>query len=152
MESLSAYLLLALRLFMALALFAFLGWGLLTLWRDLKLQATSASKQRVPPVQLSLLGEDGAPETLRFTAAEITIGRHPSCEWLLSDETISARHARLAYHHDQWWLEDLGSRNGTFLNDEALTGPVVLAQNDQIRCGQVGFTIVFEDVAEKQKG
>lgn len=142
MENLSAYLLLALRLVMALALYAFLGWGFYTLWRDLRQQAVQAQEQRTPSLLAVLLDSE---EALRFTAPDITIGRHPSSEWLLADDTVSSQHARLSFHHDQWWLEDLGSRNGTRLNGEPLGAPVVLADQDQIFCGQVGFTIHIED-------
>jgi pSer/pThr/pTyr-binding forkhead associated (FHA) protein len=57
------------------------------------------------------------------------------CDIPLPDETVSARHARLTYHHGQWWLEDLGSTNGTHLNDELLSVPTVLTSGDEIRCG-----------------
>ncbi|MEX2143777.1 MAG: FHA domain-containing protein [Anaerolineales bacterium] len=149
MENLSALILLALRLLMALALYAFLGWAFLALWRDLKLQAKSAARQRVPALQAALLG-DSAGEPLIFTTPEVTIGRHPSCEWMLPDETVSSRHARLTFLRDQWWLEDLGSRNGTYLNGEALIAPVVVTDMDEVRCGQVGFTIAFEDNNKEQ--
>lgn len=145
MEDLIAVILLGLRLLMVLALFAFLGWSFLTLWRDLKHQAENAAKQHVPALQAAFIGANGAGETKDFSSPKVTIGRHPSCEWLLEDETISARHARLTFRREQWWLEDLGSRNGTFLNGEALTAPVVLADQDEVRCGQVSFTIAMND-------
>lgn len=144
MGSLSAALLLVLRILMALGLYGFLGWCFLVLWRDLKQHAQSLAKQRVPPVRITLQGADSQGEQLRFTTPEITIGRHPSCEWVLPNETVSSRHARLVYHHDQWWLEDLNSRNGTFLNGEALTAPAVLTDKDNIRCGQVSFSLELE--------
>lgn len=140
MADFAAYILLALRFLMALALYAFLGWCFLTLWRDLKQQAQHVAQQRQPAILVSQA--QGAP--LRFATAEVTIGRHPSCEWAVDDETVSSRHARLVYHHDHWWLEDLGSRNGTFLNGEALTAPAVLTDQDQVRCGQVAFALAFE--------
>ena len=147
MENISAVILLLLRLLMAVALYAFLGWCFYILWRDLRTQAQGAARHRVPGVTLALAGVNGAAdEILRFAVPEITIGRHPSCEWMLVDETVSSRHARLSYHHDQWWLEDLTSRNGTFLNGEPLSEPVVLTENDQVRCGQVDFTVVFDEV------
>jgi len=149
MENPSAFILLALRLVMALALYAFLGWAFLALWRDLKLQAESAAKQRAPALHAALVG-NGAGEPLRFTTPEVTIGRHPSCEWILADETVSSRHARLSFRREQWWLEDLGSRNGTFLNGEVLSAPVVLTDLDEVRCGQVSFTIAFEDQDKEQ--
>ncbi len=142
MENISAIFLLVLRLLMAVALYAFLGWCFYILWRDLRTQAQGAARHRVPGVTVTLTGEG---EPLRFAVPEVTIGRHPSCEWMLVDETVSSRHARLSYHHDQWWLEDLNSRNGTFLNNEPLSEPVVLTEKDQVRCGQVDFTVVFDE-------
>src|SRR3972149_1242534 len=149
MADLSATILLALRLIMAVALYAFLGWGLLILWRDLKNQAQTLTKHKVPAIRISLLNGKEKSEELRFTSPEIVIGRHPSCEWVLANDTVSSRHARMVYHHDQWWLEDLGSRNGTFLNGAALTAPAVLANMDQVRCGKVNFSIAMEDGLEE---
>lgn len=145
MENLSPIVSLAFRLLIALSLYGFLGWGFLTLWRDIKQQAARANQQQLPVLQVSLAAGQGNTETLRFAADEITIGRHPSCEWMIADETVSSRHARLRFQQDHWWLEDLGSRNGTFLNGEPLSAPAVLAEADQVRCGQVNFTIAFDD-------
>lgn len=144
MADLSATILLALRLFMAVALYAFLGWSLLVLWRDLKNQAQTIGKRKVPALDVKYLG-GGLSDELRFTSPEVVIGRHPSCEWVIPNDTVSSRHARMVYHHDQWWLEDLGSRNGTFLNEVALSDPAVLADQDQVRCGQVNFSVRFDD-------
>jgi pSer/pThr/pTyr-binding forkhead associated (FHA) protein len=149
MADLSATILLALRLIMAAALYAFLAWGILILWRDLRNQAKNLAKQKVPALTVSLLRDKKIPEELRFTSPEIVIGRHPRCEWVLANDTVSSRHARMVYHHDQWWLEDLGSRNGTFLNGAALTAPAVLANMDQVRCGKVNFSIAMEDGLEE---
>ncbi len=151
MADFSATILLALRLIMAVALYAFLGWGILTLWRDLRNQAQSLARQKVPALRISLVSDQKKPEELLFTSPEIVIGRHPSCEWVLANDTVSSRHARLVYHHDQWWLEDLGSRNGTFLNDTALTAAVVLANMDRVRCGQVSFSVAMEDGLEEKQ-
>lgn len=150
MENPSAIILVALRLIMAVGLYAFLGWAFMGLWRDLIDQAESAARQRVPAVQATLLGENVASEPLNFSIPEVTIGRHPSCEWMLADETVSSRHARLSYRRDQWWLEDVGSRNGTFLNGEELSAPVVLANLDEVRCGQVSFTIGIDENPEER--
>lgn len=149
MADLSATILLALRLIMAVALYGFLGWGILILWRDLKNQAQMLAKQKAPAIRVSLLDDNKKPEEVRFTSPEVVIGRHPSCEWVIDNDTVSSRHARMAYHHDQWWLEDLDSRNGTFLNGTALDAPVVLASQDQVRCGQVNFAIALDELAEE---
>lgn len=145
MDNLAPTISLALRLLLSLSLYAFLGWCFLIVWRDLKQQAAKATQQKLPMLEISLAASNGGQETLRFAADVVTIGRHPSCEWMIADDTVSSRHARLRFQQDHWWLEDLGSRNGTFLNGEPLTAPAVLAKSDQVRCGQVSFTIAFED-------
>jgi len=59
----------------------------------------------------------------------------------VDDEAISARHARWSFHHNQWWLEDLDSTNGTLLNQEKLTMPTVVMSDDEFKCGDTFFII-----------
>jgi pSer/pThr/pTyr-binding forkhead associated (FHA) protein len=63
------------------------------------------------------------------------------------DEVVSAQHARLTYHHGQWWLEDLSSTNGTFLNGSKLSTPAVVITDDEFKCGNTRFTLRV-DLAE----
>jgi pSer/pThr/pTyr-binding forkhead associated (FHA) protein len=77
-----------------------------------------------------------------FSMREVLIGRDPACEMILDDPTVSNRHARLSYHHGQWWLEDLQSTNGTFLNNEPIAAPLVVTSGDVVRCGQVELTLI----------
>jgi pSer/pThr/pTyr-binding forkhead associated (FHA) protein len=93
----------------------------------------------VRPVSLTFDGLD----KLSFNQPEVIIGRSASCDVILEDKTVSGRHARLAYHHGQWWLEDLGSTNGTFLNGEPVSAAVVLTHGDQLRCGQMAGVIAI---------
>jgi pSer/pThr/pTyr-binding forkhead associated (FHA) protein len=76
---------------------------------------------------------------------EITIGRDPGCECQVNDEAISSRHARLSFHHNQWWLEDLASTNGTLLNQEPLLMPTVVISDDKFSCGSTFFMISLSD-------
>jgi pSer/pThr/pTyr-binding forkhead associated (FHA) protein len=124
---------LILRFLLALALFAFLGYVLWTLWRDLTRQDEILASRRLPPLQVWLA--DGSQR--RFSTPEVVIGRDPACEIILDDPAVSNKHARLAYHHAQWWLEDLQSTNGTFLNGEAVSTPLVVTGGDVVRCGPV---------------
>jgi pSer/pThr/pTyr-binding forkhead associated (FHA) protein len=131
-----------LRLILAASLYAFLGWALYTIWRDLKLQSQLVASRRIPPILLQPeLGGPGVEH--EFSSAEFTIGRDPGCESPIAHETVSSRHARLSYHHNQWWLEDLGSTNGTFLNEERVTTPTVVISGDELRCGQAVFHLVI---------
>lgn len=133
---------LLLRILAALALFAFLGFVLWTLWRDMRQQEEVLAARRLPPIRLSL--GDGSQR--RFTTPEVVIGRDPACEMPLDDPTVSNNHARLSYHHGQWWLEDLHSTNGTFLNGEPVSIPLVVTGGDVLRCGQVELKLVPGEV------
>jgi pSer/pThr/pTyr-binding forkhead associated (FHA) protein len=127
---------------MAGVLYVFLGWALVTLWRDLKRQGQWAATRQAPPILLRSADEHG---DFRFEKPEIIIGRDSGQDVSISDLTVSTQHARLSYHHNQWWLEDLDSTNGTFLNQEPVTGPTVVDNGDQVRCGQVVFDISIEE-------
>jgi pSer/pThr/pTyr-binding forkhead associated (FHA) protein len=132
---------LLLRLMLAFSLYAFLILGFVTLWRDIKQQGALLVSRRVPPISLRIQIGDSLQQVRHFLLPEITIGRDPACECALDDETVSARHARLSFHHNQWWLEDLGSTNGTMLNLEKLTTPTVVISEDEFICGDARIII-----------
>lgn len=131
----SAPIILALRLVMAFALYGFLGWALLVLWRDVQKQSAALANRRVPGISLSIRHGRNAPIMKSFVQPEITVGRDPGCDIPLKDDAVSTRHAQLTYHHGQWWLGDLTSTNGTTLNKIALNMPTVLTSGDEIQCG-----------------
>ena len=68
------------------------------------------------------------------------LGRQQGSDLLLPEELVSRRHARLAYEGDDLVLEDLGSTNGTYLNEELLQGPAPLHSGDRVRIGDSEFT------------
>ncbi len=135
---------LVLRLGLAVALYAFLGWGLWLLWRDLRQQSRGMTAAHLPPLKLVQQGEEQSL-ALRFTSPQVIVGRDPGCHCRLEDRAISARHARLSYHHGQWWVEDLRSRNGTFLNDSPVKGPVVVTSGDRLHFGAIAFQVMLEE-------
>ena len=132
---------LVLRFALAIALYAFLGWALFTLLQELKLQGSKLSTQKKTGITI-FVNSDRKRESQRyFTQAEIIIGRDTHCDLSVMDEALSAHHARITYHHGQWWLEDLNSRNGTFLNREKLNTSAVIITGDQFKCGNTLFDI-----------
>ncbi|MBL4632325.1 MAG: FHA domain-containing protein [Kofleriaceae bacterium] len=72
-----------------------------------------------------------------------TIGRQPSSTIPLQDPRSSGRHALLIFDQNQWKLRDLGSSNGTFVNDQRIE-TAILKQGDQIQFGNTVFTFSTE--------
>jgi hypothetical protein len=92
----------------------------------------------------------GTPKTVVVTEAEkpvrtfpldgeLTFGRSDSCGVQLDDTYVSTLHARLFSKDGTWFVEDLGSTNGTYLNRVKVTSPSPIAVGDEVR---VGKTIV----------
>lgn len=133
----SGPLVLVLRVFLALALYLFLCLTLWLIWQDLRRAGVEAVRPKVPPLRLQIMTPGRNPLFRAFSQPEITIGRDPVCELHLDDDAISARHAKLSFHHGQWWLEDLHSTNGTSLNQDPVRTATVLTDGDEIQCGKV---------------
>jgi pSer/pThr/pTyr-binding forkhead associated (FHA) protein len=129
--------LLFLRLLLALSLLVFLGWVIWVFWRELQTNTALIASRRIPPLSLWVLRPGQEPGEQAISQAECIIGRDPTSEIFLEDETISAHHARLTYHHNQWWLEDLRSTNGTKLNGELISTPTVVIPGDVVTLGEV---------------
>jgi len=70
------------------------------------------------------------------------IGRNPDCEIQLNNNTISRRHARIGSDSLRFWIEDLGSSNGTLVNGESFVGKKTLYDGDAVRFGHLDF--IFE--------
>ncbi|HUP76755.1 MAG TPA: FHA domain-containing protein [Acidimicrobiales bacterium] len=66
---------------------------------------------------------------------ELTVGRAAGCHIALDDRFVSQLHARMFRSDDQCFLEDLGSTNGTFINDDKVTSPALLRKGDHVRIG-----------------
>jgi len=69
----------------------------------------------------------------------IVLGRHPECDVVLEIGAVSRQHARLVRAGDDFYVEDLNSRNGTFLNDEMVAGRQRLRENDRLRICDMEF-------------
>jgi hypothetical protein len=134
--------LLVLRFLMAFSLYGFVGWALFTLWQDVRQHSRELKSYRLPRLVLNQQLDEGL-KPYRFEIPDVVVGRDPVCECILEDGTVSARHARLYYRQGQWWLEDLQSTNGTFLNGEAVKVPMVLTDGDILRCGQITMNVVL---------
>lgn len=75
----------------------------------------------------------------------MSIGRSPQTDICLDEPSVSRRHAALTISHDTLTVEDLGSSNGTFVNDKKIESPTTVQDQDMIRLG----TIVFKYFAHE---
>ena len=80
-------------------------------------------------------------EEIPLREGENVIGRDPPAAVRLDYPSVSRRHARIVVAGANASLEDLGSKNGTFLHAERVTSPVALADLDDVRIGSVKITV-----------
>lgn len=100
------------------------------------------------PAKLTLHPPERASRFLVIRDGEsLVVGRDPACELVLEDPRVSKRHARLEWNGAGWSLEDLGSKNGTFV-DGAPAGGAPLKDGQWISFG--GLRARFERISEQQ--
>jgi len=91
-------------------------------------------------------------EQYRIDGDEAILGRHPECHVVLDVAAVSRQHARIVRENNQFLLEDLGSRNGTYLNGERITGRQPLGQNDRIVICDRSFDFLHQSPSEMLAG
>jgi pSer/pThr/pTyr-binding forkhead associated (FHA) protein len=141
----TATVVLVLRIGLVVVLYYFLWRVLQTLWKDLGQQGLILSTQKKPGIRIDTKMESGEEGKQHFRQTEIVIGRGAHCNISIKDDALSATHARMSFLHAQWWLEDLGSTNGTFLNKDQITTPTVVISDDQFKCGNTTFTLRIDN-------
>mgnify|MGYP002650136253 CR=1 FL=1 len=77
-----------------------------------------------------------AGTSLRLKPGGTLIGRNPECALVLDDEFASGRHARIIRGEDGWYVEDLGSTNGTYLARNKVTTPTRVPLGTPVRVGK----------------
>ncbi len=132
--------LLGLRLAAAALLYAFLGLAFFMIWQDLRRADSQARVKTSPCLRVMAVAEDdlslAAGDTLPLQPLTL-LGRSAENTIVLADAGASGRHARLRQDNGTWWLEDLGSKNGTLLNELPLSRPALLTQGDVIGIGSL---------------
>jgi pSer/pThr/pTyr-binding forkhead associated (FHA) protein len=136
----SGVIFLGLRMLLVAVLYLFLGLSLYFLWKDMKQQREILAVKKEPSIGLKI-EEQNTHKVFEYNTREILIGRDPACECCLHSEKVSAKHARLSFQNNQWWVEDLNSTNGSYLNNDLIVLPTVVAAGDQLRFGDISVTI-----------
>lgn len=88
------------------------------------------------PTKVAVVDERGSRAGTYKLAKTLQIGRGQSCDIRLTDTYVSTAHARITNRNGEWMVEDLGSTNGTYLNQRRVTAPARLSPGDRIRVGK----------------
>ena len=81
-----------------------------------------------------------------LTQERYVLGRHPDCDIVVDAGAVSRHHAQLLVEGDEHYVEDMHSRNGTFVNDQLIFGRQRLKEGDRIRVCDISF-IFHHDTA-----
>ncbi|MFN8516832.1 MAG: FHA domain-containing protein [Chloroflexia bacterium] len=98
-----------------------------------------------PAVQLVLLEptESGYPAGHRFPVRSgAAVGRRDGVAIQLNDTYISSEHARIFLNDGRWWVSDMGSTNGTFVNNVRIDRPTILVPGVEVRFGRIRMQFV----------
>ena len=119
-------------------LYVFIALLLVVVLRDLKVSVSTSIKTVLGHL---LVLERGNASLVPGEPIELTsqnsLGRSKENDIFIDDATVSAKHALISYRHNRWWLKDLGSTNGTFVNEKQIQGLVEIFDGDVIAAGRV---------------
>jgi sigma-B regulation protein RsbU (phosphoserine phosphatase) len=90
----------------------------------------------VTTICLHVWPRDGEPFRRELHEGAVVLGRSSKADIVLADRYLSRQHARLVLREGGWFLEDLGSRNTTFLNDRPVAQPTPVRVGDVIRLAE----------------
>lgn len=93
-------------------------------------------KVRGTPTKLQIVDGPNAGQSVPLGTEPILLGRGTDAAIRLDDDYVSTRHARFATNGEQWFVEDLGSTNGTFIDKQRVTSPVPIAIGTSVRLGK----------------
>ncbi len=94
------------------------------------------SKRRNTPTHVLVTEGSNVGERADLAVGPVLIGRGSDAAIRLDDDYVSTRHARIAASGDQWFVEDLGSTNGTFVGTVRITQPTTITMGTQVRVGK----------------
>ncbi len=104
--------------------------------REKRREKKAPPKRRGSPTHVLVVEGPNAGQRAELDQAPILIGRGNDAAIRLDDDYVSTRHARIAASGDQWFVEDLGSTNGTYIGTVRITQPTTLTLGTQVRIGK----------------
>lgn len=101
-----------------------------------EMKAKTPRAVRKGPTHLAIIEGAMRGTTLPLSESGTLLGRNPECSLVLSDDFASGRHARIYPESDGWYLDDLGSTNGTYIGAERIGEHVRVEPGTRIRIGR----------------
>jgi pSer/pThr/pTyr-binding forkhead associated (FHA) protein len=98
--------------------------------------AKPTKPKRGTPTKLQIVGGPNTGQSVPLGDEPILLGRGTDAAIRLDDDYVSTRHARFATNGEQWFVEDLGSTNGTYVGSQRVSTPVPVAIGIQVRLGK----------------
>jgi hypothetical protein len=98
--------------------------------------ARQSKRRRGAPTRLLISEGSNAGVAVPLGNEPILLGRGADATVRLDDDYVSTRHARFVPHGDDWYVEDLGSTNGTYIGSQRITTPMVVSTGVQVRLGK----------------
>src|SRR5262245_2194115 len=108
------------------------------------------AKLQRPEALLHILVRDGSVIERDLSGNEVKIGKGPQNDIILSDASVSGVHAMISFEDGVYKIRDLGSRNGTLLNDERITEPRAIQHGDLIKMGHCALTFRLKEAVDTQ--
>ncbi len=140
--------LLILRLLLIVLLYLFLMQVVIAITLDLRKSAATSGdmENRALPVLGHLVVVDSGPSSIQPGTSfnlepQTSIGRGPTNTILLSDNFISGEHTRLWNRNGTWYVQDAGSTNGTYVNNQPARDPMPAKPGDIIQVGFIRFKL-----------
>lgn len=101
--------------------------------------------KKVAPKKFALRLISKPIKVFHLQGNRLSIGRNPDCQVLIEDMNVSRHHAVLLLTAQGYQIQDLGSKNGTFLNGKRITGATLLSPGDEVRLGNT-LLLIYEQV------
>lgn len=83
-------------------------------------------------------------QVLALSGGKVVMGRHPSCQIVLDNASVSRQHAQIVEEHGKFLVEDLHSRNGTQVNRQSIRGRTELRDGDEIKVCDYAFIFMLK--------
>ena len=116
---------------------------------EVRIDGVEEARQDTPV--LTLTGPEGR-HRFAMVGEEIILGRAPSCDIAIGHKSISRRHMRIATEGDHFIAEDLGSQNGSRINNKRINGPTAFRIGDKIQMSEFTIEVGYLEAPETNAG